>query len=455
MHDQVKSRARREIPAVNKVLEALGHYDLPRPMTVDLVRRELSKIRAKADIPDLESIVDLLRRSLAELHASRLQPVVNGTGIVIHTNFGRAPLAPEAIRALNEIGPAYSNLEYDVATGERGRRGAYIENALALLCGAESATIVNNCAAALVLIVRHFTRDKPEIVISRGEMVQIGGGFRVGEIIEAAGAKLREIGATNKTTLNDYAKAIGRNTALVLKVHRSNFFMSGFVESPSSAAIAEFARKKRIPFVEDLGSGAVVATETLGIVEHERTPVEVLKDGADLVCFSGDKLFGGPQAGVIAGKKRFVAALKREPLFRALRCDKLVFAALQATVDLHLNQSTPGVSAIALLQVSEDELRGRATAIAARLEGLPGRIAIGRGRAKVGGGTLPRSTMSSFTIDIIPENCSLADFATRLRASNPPVIGYIADDQFKLDLRTIFPQQDDLVVDAICVACTQ
>ena len=455
MHDQVKSRARREIPAVNKVLEALGHYDLPRPMTVDLVRRELSKIRAKADIPDLESIVDLLRRSLAELHASRLQPVVNGTGIVIHTNFGRAPLAPEAIRALNEIGPAYSNLEYDVATGERGRRGAYIENALALLCGAESATIVNNCAAALVLIVRHFTRDKPEIVISRGEMVQIGGGFRVGEIIEAAGAKLHEIGATNKTTLNDYAKAIGRNTALVLKVHRSNFFMSGFVESPSSAAIAEFARKKRIPFVEDLGSGAVVATETLGIVEHERTPVEVLKDGADLVCFSGDKLFGGPQAGVIAGKKRFVAALKREPLFRALRCDKLVFAALQATVDLHLNQSTPGVSAIALLQVSEDELRGRATAIAARLEGLPGRIAIGRGRAKVGGGTLPRSTMSSFTIDIIPENCSLADFATRLRASNPPVIGYIADDQFKLDLRTIFPQQDDLVVDAICVACTK
>ena len=455
MHDQVKSRARREIPAVNKVLEALGHYDLPRPMTVDLVRRELSKIRAKADIPDLESIVDLLRRSLAELHASRLQPVINGTGIVIHTNFGRAPLAPEAIRALNEIGPAYSNLEYDLATGERGRRGAYIENALALLCGAESATIVNNCAAALVLIVRHFTRDKPEIVISRGEMVQIGGGFRVGEIIEAAGAKLHEIGATNKTTLNDYAKAIGRNTALILKVHRSNFFMSGFVESPSSAAIAEFARKKRIPFVEDLGSGAVVATETLGIVEHERTPVEVLKDGADLVCFSGDKLFGGPQAGVIAGKKRFVAALKREPLFRALRCDKLVFAALQATVDLHLNQSTPGVSAIALLQVSEDELRGRATAITARLEGLPGRIAIGRGRAKVGGGTLPRSTMSSFTIDIIPENCSLADFARRLRASNPPVIGYIADDQFKLDLRTIFPQQDDLVVDAICVACTK
>src|SRR5437016_8324617 len=203
MREKVKPRSRREIPAVNKVLDALGDYDLatagkrPRPLVVDLVRRGLSKIRSNSEIPEFESTVEQLHRSLEVFRASRLQPIINGTGIVIHTNFGRAPLAPEAIRALNEIGPAYSNLEYDLATGERGRRGAYIENALALLCGAESATIVNNCAAALVLIVRHFTGDKPEIVISRGEMVQIGGGFRVGEIIEAAGAKLHEIGATN------------------------------------------------------------------------------------------------------------------------------------------------------------------------------------------------------------------------------------------------------------------
>jgi len=306
-----------------------------------------------------------------------------------------------------------------------------------------------------VLIVRHFTRNKPEIVISRGELIQIGGGFRIGEIIEAAGAKLREVGATNKTTLNDYAKAIGPNTALILKVHRSNFFMSGFVESTSSAAIAALARKKRVSFVEDLGSGAIVATERLGIAEHEPTPAEALKDGADLVCFSGDKLFGGPQAGIIAGKKRFIAALKREPLFRALRCDKLIFAALQATVDLHLNQSTSEIPAIALLQVSEDELRARAAAIASRLEDSPLRIAIGRGIVKVGGGTLPKSTMSSVTIDIVPGNCSLVDFAARLRASNPPVIGYIANARFKLDLRTIFPQQDDAVVDAIRTACTK
>ena len=455
MHDQVKARSRREIPAVNKVLDALGHYDLPRPLVVDLVRRELSRLRVKPEIPEFRSIVDLVRRSLAELRASRLRPVINGTGIVIHTNLGRAPLPAEAIRALCKTGSTYSNLEYDLETSERGGRGNYIEKALALLCEAESATVVNNCAAALVLIVRHFTRNKPEIVISRGELIQIGGGFRIGEIIEAAGAKLREVGATNKTTLNDYAKAIGPNTALILKVHRSNFFMSGFVESTSSAAIAALARKKRVSFVEDLGSGAIVATERLGIAEHEPTPAEALKDGADLVCFSGDKLFGGPQAGIIAGKKRFIAALKREPLFRALRCDKLIFAALQATVDLHLNQSTSEIPAIALLQVSEDELRARAAAIASRLEGLPLRIAIGRGIVKVGGGTLPKSTMSSVTIDIVPGNCSLVDFAARLRASNPPVIGHIANARFKLDLRTIFPQQDDAVVDAIRTACTK
>jgi len=455
MHDKLKTLSRREIPAVNKVLDALGHYDLPRPLVVDLVRRELSQVRGKANTPDFKSIVDLVRSSIERLRASRLQPVINGTGIVIHTNFGRAPLAPAAIRALREIGPAYSNLEYDLVTGERGPRATYIEHALALLCKAESATIVNNCAAALVLIVQHFTRTKLEIIISRGEMIQIGGGFRIGEIIEAAGAKLREIGATNKTTLDDYQEAIGRNTALILKVHRSNFFMSGFIESPPTAEIAALARKKRIPFVEDLGTGAIVATEQFGIAEHEPTPTEALKDGADLVCFSGDKLFGGPQAGMIAGKKRFISALKREPLFRALRCDKLTFAALQATVDLHLNQSTSEVPALALLRIFNDELRIRAEAISARLQESPVQIAIGRGTVKAGGGTLPKSGMPSVTIDILPDNCSVSEFAATLRASNPPVSGYIANKRFKLDLRTIFPQQDDAVVDAIRNACAK
>jgi L-seryl-tRNA(Ser) seleniumtransferase len=478
MRERVKPRSRREIPAVNKVLDALGEYDLattsrlPRPLIVDLVRRELSKIRSNSEIPKFESTIEHLHRSLERLRASRLQQVINGTGIVIHTNFGRAPIAPEAIRALAEIGTGYSNLEYDLATGERGHRGAYIENALALLCGAEAATVVNNCAAALVLIVHHFaTRNsraqpqpargggsvpcKNQIIISRGEIVQIGGGFRIGEIIEATGAIFREVGATNKTTLDDYRRAIDSRSAMILKVHRSNFFMSGFVESPPTASIAALARKKRIPFVEDLGSGAVEPTEQFGIAEHEPTPSEALKAGPDLVCFSGDKLFGGPQAGIIVGRRRYVAALKREPLFRALRCDKLCFASLQATIDLHLNQTAAEIPAIGLLQVTEGELRNRAATLKDRLSELPLQITVGHSKAKIGGGTLPKSTIASVTIEMVPKNCSPADFAARLRNTTPPVIGYIADDRFKLDLRTILPEQDDLVANSIRCVCAE
>jgi L-seryl-tRNA(Ser) seleniumtransferase len=451
---------------VSKILDALGDYDLPRPFVVEIVRRKLSEIRASSTVSKFEAIVDHVRRVLDEFRASRLQPIINGTGIVIHTNFGRAPLPSKAMHALNEIGAAYSNLEYDLAQGERGGRGVYVESALALFCEAEAATVVNNCAAALLLIVTHLTKHKnkrrtsntelrTEVVISRGELVQIGGGFRISEILEASGAKLREVGATNKTTFEDYAHAVGPKTAMILKVHRSNFFMSGFVESPSSNEIGTLAKKNRLPFVEDLGSGAMIATESLGIAEHEPTPGDVLKAGADLVCFSGDKLFGGPQAGVIAGKKRFVTALKREPLFRALRCDKLCLAALQATVDLHLDQKIGEIPALALLQTSEDALRARAAVIASRLADLPMKIAIGRGKAKTGGGTLPKSNVPSVTIAFLTRDWSLAEFAASLRASNPPVIGYIADGRFKLDLRTIFPQQDDIVIRAIRAACSK
>jgi L-seryl-tRNA(Ser) seleniumtransferase len=455
MHDKVTTPSRRVIPAVTRILDSLGKIDLPRPLVVDLVRRELSTLRAGGKIPEFQSIVDLARASVENFRASRLQPIVNGTGVIVHTNLGRSPLANEAAAAVCEIASSYNNLEFDLTTGERGRRGVYLENALAQLCGAQSATVVNNCAAALVLIVRHFIQRKPEVIISRGELVQIGGGFRIGEILEASGATLREVGATNKTTLADYTHAVNKQTALILKVHRSNFFMSGFVESPSSANIAALAQRKRIPFVEDLGSGAMLATEQVGLHEHEPTPNEILKNGADLVCFSGDKLFGGPQTGIIAGKKRLITALKHEPLFRALRCDKLVFAALQATVDLHLNRAVAEIPVLALLRVPKDELRARAATMLVRLRGLPLQITVGRGVARVGGGTLPKSIVPSVTIDILPENCSMHDFANALRKSVPPIVAYISNERIKLDLRTIFPHQDDAVVDAIRSVCAR
>jgi L-seryl-tRNA(Ser) seleniumtransferase len=456
MRDELKPRTRREIPAVSAILETLSLIDLPRPLVVDVVRRTLAGIRRSKKIPEPKAIIDLVGTELEKLRASRVQPVINGTGIVIHTNLGRAPLPQGAGEVLRSVASAYNNIELDLRTGDRGARGAYLEHALAVLCQAEAAAVVNNCAAALVLIVGHFIEGaKTEIIISRGELIQIGDGFRIGEILEASGAKLREVGATNKTTLADYARAIAKQTALILKIHRSNFFMSGFVDSPSTAEIAGLARKKRIPLVEDLGSGAMVATEDMGLHHHEATSADSLKSGANLVCFSGDKLFGGPQAGIIVGKKRLIDALKREPLFRALRCDKLTFTALQTTVDLHLNQVTSEIPALALLQIPKDELRSRAAAIVTRLQGLPLKITIGSGTGKAGGGALPKSVVPSITIDFLPGNTSLEQLATALRRSNPPVVGYISDARFKIDLRTIFPHQDDLVVDAIRTACTQ
>ena len=439
-----KSKALRGIPAVEQIVQRLGKVDLPRPAVVAVVRREIAALRKEKQIPDPDAIFERIRRAIAELRSARIQPVINGTGVLIHTNLGRAPLGAQVIQTLATIGTNYNNLEFDLGGGERGGRAAYLEHNLALLCGAEAATVVNNCAAALVLILRHFAKPpRDEVVISRGELIQIGGGFRIPEILEASGARLREIGTTNKTSLSDYTKAIRRETALVLKVHRSNFFMSGFVDSPATEEIAALAHKHRVPFVEDLGSGAIIATEKLAPIEHEPTPAEVLKRGVDLVCFSGDKLLAGPQAGIIAGKQQYVLKLKREPFFRALRCDKLILSALQTTVDSYLAGESNAL--LEMLQTPIETLRSRAEKIISELKTSPLKITIGHGKSQLGGGTLPRSTIPSVTLDITPD-CPLADFSARLRSASPPIIGYISAGKYKLDLRTIFPNQDsDLI----------
>ena len=453
----MKPRKLRRIPAVESVLQALGDdVGLPRPLCVAVIRRELAAVRSAKSIPEPAQLLSRVRVALEHLRRSRLQPVINATGVVVHTNLGRAPLSAASVTALAEVAARYSNLEIDLVTGGRGSRGGYVEGALALLCGAEAATVVNNCAAALVLILRHFTSgDRKEVVISRGELVQIGGGFRIPDILETSGVSLCEVGTTNQTTLSDYARAIGRRTALILKVHRSNFFMGGFVHSPSTVELASLARKKRVPFVEDLGSGAMVPTEATAGLQHEPTPDEVLRRGVHLVCFSGDKLMGGPQAGIVAGKQRHVAALKRDPFFRALRCDKLILCALQATANQYLqgaarpDGSEAHIPVLNLLRTSIEDLRGRARAILTDLSELPVTITIARTTAKVGGGTLPQAALDSVGLDFRCRDVSAPELLARLRQTDPPVVAYVHAGQVRMDLRTVFPDQDALLVSAL------
>jgi len=478
----MKPSGLRGIPSVDKLAQALGDSRVPRPAVISVIRRELAVLRKQGvTIPEFEAVLSRVRSSVETVGASRIQPVINGTGILVHTNLGRAPLGPEVMEAVCRIGLRYNNLEYGLTEGARGGRAAYLEHNLALLCGAEAATVVNNNASALVLILRHFCGKEPstagangkrgqpysarknQVVISRGELIQIGGGFRIPEILEASGARLCEVGTTNKTSLTDFTRAISGETALILKVHRSNFYMDGFVDSPSTEEIALLARKKRIPFVEDLGSGAVIETQFVDDLEHEPTPAELLRKGLDMVCFSGDKLFGGPQSGIIAGKAKFIAALKREPLFRALRCDKLILAALEAVVDIYLRNSTGpsdtnasgdrmsshSIPLLAMLHTSNDELRARAERIVAKLSGSPLKATIGQGRAQIGGGALPRSSVRSTTLDISHKGMKPQELAARLRSHRPPIIGYIERDRLKLDLRTVFADQDAEIVVAL------
>ena len=432
----------RAIPGVDTLLEAVADCPLPRPLVVAAIRAELRSLRKAGSIPGRDKITATIRQRLDDLALSRLQPVINGTGVVVHTNLGRSPMNPLATTG-------FVNLEMDLVTGRRGARAAYLERCLAELCGAEAAMVVNNCAAALVLNLRHFTAKKTEVIVSRGELVQIGGGFRLSEILESSGAKLREIGATNHTTLDDYARAIGPQTGLLLKVHRSNFFMEGFVAAPERRELAALARKKRVPFVEDLGSGVLLPVGDWAEGHHEPMPSEVLKEGADIVCFSGDKLMGGPQSGIIAGKARHVQALKKHPFFRALRCDKLVLSALQSTAERYLHNQAGTLPLHRMLTADLASIQRRTRKVAKALKGMPAKICVTPGHSQVGGGALPQVPLPTVTLDIVPDDIRLNDFAARLRRATPPVIGAISGRRFRLDLRTILPDQEKPLMNAI------
>ncbi|MEE3178540.1 MAG: L-seryl-tRNA(Sec) selenium transferase, partial [Verrucomicrobiota bacterium] len=327
-----------QLPSVEKLALALAdEVSLPRPLVTGFVQRALAQWRerlAGGEEAEREAIEGDILSALRTFSSSRLQPVINATGVLIHTNLGRSPLGQRAANALGEVATGYSNLEFNLLDGKRGRRAGYLETALAVLLESEAATAVNNCAAALVLTLRTLiSPEKNEVIVSRGELVEIGGGFRIPEVLETSGARLVEVGATNKTHLKDYAGALTERTALILKVHRSNFYLEGFTAEPALPELASLAREHKIPFVEDLGSGAVMNTDDLAPIDHEPTPQEALRNGIDLVIFSGDKLLGGPQAGIIAGCSDLVARIKEEPFFRAVRCDKLILTVLQECID--------------------------------------------------------------------------------------------------------------------------
>lgn len=457
-----------KIPAVDKVLVALEREadfaPLPQPLVTRLVREKIEALRDSVkegnhDVPDFDEFIRDLVARIDSLYRSRIHPVINGTGVCIHTNLGRSPLRSEVVSAISGVGQYYNNIELNLDSGERGKRGGFLEHCLATLCEAEAATVTNNCAAALILMLKHLANgEKNEVVISRGELVEIGGGFRVPEIMEASGAKLVEVGATNKTSLADYEKAIGPKTGMLLKVHRSNFWMDGFTHEPTTEELVDLGKQHGLPVVEDLGSGAMVETDRIAPIPHEPTASEVLKRGVDLVCVSGDKLFGGPQAGIIAGRPDLVAGIKKEPFFRALRCDKMILTGMQETVLEYLRsdgQAKPDLPLIRMLSATVDEdLRPRGEAILASLREVEGITAsLVETIARCGGGTMPKAEIPSLALEIEPKTMSVTKLATLLRKRELPVMGYVAENRYRIDLRTVFPEQDAQVSENLLAIC--
>ena len=452
------------LPSVEKLASALAaDTPLPRPLINLFIRREIEKFRQLLladEEHSRESIETAIKSGLREFAHSRLQPVINATGVLIHTNLGRSPLGPRAANALQTIATGYSNLEFDLPSGARGKRAGYLETALACLLETEAATAVNNCAAALVLTLRTLVAEgKNEVIVSRSELVEIGGGFRIPEILETSGAKLVEVGATNKTHLRDYQKALTPQTALILKVHRSNFYIDGFVGEPEIQEIAKVAHDHGIPLVEDLGSGAMMNTDELAPIEHEPTPQECLRRGIDLVIFSGDKLLGGPQSGIIGGDAGLIARIKKEPFFRAVRCDKLILTTLQESIDQYLetkaDPTQSDVPVLTFLRTDTEALKERARAIIAALPGLEPQIEIADTLARPGGGTMPRSEFPSVALKITPGGQSIPKLAKKLRLGSPAIVGYTTDDALFLDLRTVFPDTDQAVAGAIKAALSK
>ncbi len=452
----------RNLPSVNDVLQYPALRELEgrhaHAQIVAAVRAELDatrrRLRQGEPLDGAASGAALAVRAASRLEQTfrpKLVRVINATGIVLHTNLGRAPVAEEAARAAYDAARGYLNLELDLETGKRSSRQVAIREWVCRLTGAEAATAVNNNAAATVIALRALCAGK-EVILSRGQLIEIGGSFRIPDILAVSGATLREVGTTNITRLADYERAIGPSTAALMTIHTSNYRVSGFTKSVPIGELAQLGRKHGLKVIDDIGSGALLDFARFGF-QGEPVARDSIAAGADLVLFSGDKLLGGPQAGILAGKKEWIQKIEKDPLMRAFRLDKMTLAALEATLRLYLNEARAldEIPGLRMLGAPLDELRQRAEALAERLRAVPGvaRAEASDDIAYVGGGSLPDQTMRTSVVSVEASAVSDTQLAHRLRTGSPAVMGRLRDGRLVLDVRTVFPADEDALVDAV------
>jgi L-seryl-tRNA(Ser) seleniumtransferase len=443
--------------AVQSVAQRFGHT-----ATLEASRSFLDGLREQISAGSLDDAElaaaiaqapSAIEQGLSELLSYSLRPVINATGVILHTNLGRAPIGQVALEHISQVSQGYSNLEFDLATGERGKRDVHVSRLFAKLLnsdGREISTIVVNNNAAAVLLALNALAEGGEVIVSRGELVEIGGSFRIPDVMAKSGAVLREVGTTNRTRIADYESAITGKTKLLLRVHRSNFQIVGFTEQPSLHELAGLGHRHNIPVMEDLGSGELFDLRNVG-VQGEPMIADSLRAGVDIVTFSGDKLLGGPQAGLISGPPELVAKIRSNPLFRALRVDKMFYAALEATLLAYLREDYDSIPTLRMMRASEDELQHRADHFARQLRISASRLEIEviESRSLLGGGSAPGSTLPSRAVTVKSGAISADEVLRRLRRWRVPIIARVEEDRVLLDLRTVAPQQDVEVVAAL------
>jgi L-seryl-tRNA(Ser) seleniumtransferase len=473
MSPSLRQQVLRKIPSVDQILSKPQIAELlkihPRHVVVEAIRKGLGRLREdilqKEDLSpfadtlfSFEELYPFFQREIDLQIRPHLRRVINATGVVIHTNLGRAPLHPSAIKHLIEVSRTYSNLEYDIESGERGSRYAHVEESLCRLSGSESALVVNNNAGAVFLVLNTLAEGK-EVIVSRGELVEIGGAFRIPDVMKRSGALLREVGTTNRTHLSDYQKAIGPQTGLLLKVHTSNFRVMGFTSEVSLQDLVQLGREHDLPVVDDLGSGCLIDLAQYGL-EKEPTVQETIKTAVDAVTISGDKLLGGPQAGIILGKKKVLDLFKINPLTRALRIDKLTLAALESTLLLYFDEkrAMEEIPTLRMLSLDTKGLKRRGRRLLKRLSGMTNKrltVTLKEDVSQVGGGALPLQELPTIAVAIKPLDFSVNGFEENLRKGDPPIISRISKEELILDMRTVFDEEIPLLADGIEKALAQ